>query len=52
MKTTKQILLFLLLLVGSQNIDAQSNYKQWYIITNEQDTFCRWIDFRVPVYEI
>jgi hypothetical protein len=46
MKTVKHLLLFCLLIFGSQYIYAQSNYKQGYVITNEGDTVIGWIDYR------
>ena len=38
--------LLILLLAASATISAQSNFKQGYIITNQNDTIDGWIDYR------
>jgi uncharacterized protein YfkK (UPF0435 family) len=42
----KTVFAFLLLLSGILAVQAQSNFKPGYIITNQQDTVTGWINFR------
>lgn len=42
----RNILLIIVLLALTCSLIAQSNYKQGYIITNENDSISGWIDFR------
>ncbi len=46
MKTKKIITLLLLLFIVRLSIASAGNYKQGYVITNQQDTISGWINFK------